>query len=170
MTEKVLSVLGTMVLVVSFSACPPQTALSGEPPKEPAATRGKNIQDRFVPPVAGIDLEQALNYVDSEGIDLAWFYRSFTCPRVFYKVGSRPFLEKIVWEQTKPDAPPMDRLQACVAYVANRMPHYIRLGYNGATDRALTEEDLLRSGHGWCNEQARVLVALTQISEVAHFE
>ncbi|MCX7424511.1 MAG: transglutaminase domain-containing protein [Planctomycetia bacterium] len=73
-------------------------------------------------------------------------------------------LEKIVWEQTKADAPAMARLRACVALVATRMPHYIRLGYNGATDRAMTEEDLIRSGHGWCNEQARVLVALTQIA------
>jgi len=30
----------------------------------------------------------------------------------------------------------------------------------------MTEEDLLRSGHGWCNEQARVLVALTQVAEL----
>jgi transglutaminase-like putative cysteine protease len=28
----------------------------------------------------------------------------------------------------------------------------------------MTEEDLFRSGHGWCNEQARVLVALAQIA------
>ena len=58
----------------------------------------------------------------------------------------------------------MDRLRACVDVVVQRMPHYILLGYNGAADRAMTEEDLLRSGHGWCNEQARVLVALTQIA------
>ena len=139
-------------------------AVPGAEPATGAAAKPKSIKDRFVPPVAGIDLEQALNYTDSEGLDLAWFYSSFTYPRVFYKPGSRPVLEKIVWEQTKADAPAMARLRACVALVANCMPHYIRLGYKGATDRAMTEEDLLRSGHGWCNEQARVLVALTQIA------
>jgi transglutaminase-like putative cysteine protease len=141
----------------------PRLAPSAEQPKG-AVTKAKPIKDRFVPPVAGIDLEQALNYTDSDGLDLAWFYQSFTYPRVYYKPGSRPFLEKLVWEQTKPDAPPMAKLRACLALVTSRMPHYILLGYKGATDRAMTEEDLLRSGHGWCNEQARVLVALTQIA------
>lgn len=138
----------------------PAVALSAEagPPK------ARDIAARFVPPVAGIDLEQSLNYTDSDGLDLAWFYRSFTYPRVFYRSGSRPYLEKVLWERTKPDAPAMDRLRACVAIIKERMPHYILLGYNGAADRAMSEEDLLRSGHGWCNEQARVLVALTQIA------
>jgi hypothetical protein len=58
----------------------------------------------------------------------------------------------------------MDTLRACLDVVVQRMPHYILLGYNGAPDRGMTEEDLLQSGHGWCNEQARVLVALTQIA------
>ena len=59
---------------------------------------------------------------------------------------------------------PWTRLRACLDVVVQRMPHYILLGYNGAPDRGMTEEDLLQSGHGWCNEQARVLVALTQIA------
>ncbi len=142
----------------------PQVELPRELPPAAAALKARDIEQRFVPPVAGIDLEQALNYTDSDGLDLAWFYRSFTYPRVFYRQGSRPFLEQTVWEQTKADAPAMDRLRACLDVIVQRMPHYILLGYNGATDRALTEEDLLRSGHGWCNEQARVLVALTQIA------
>jgi hypothetical protein len=135
-------------------------------PPAAAAMKARDIQQRFVPPVAGIDLEQALNYTDSDGLDLAWFYRSFTYPRVFYQPGSRPILEKIVWEQTKADSPDIDRLRACLEVVVQRMPHYILLGYNGAADRALTEEGLLQSGHGWCNEQARVLVALTQIARL----
>jgi hypothetical protein len=129
---------------------------SAEPPK--------GIKDRFVPPVAGIDLEQALNFTDAEGLNLRWFYDSFTYPRVFYKPGSRPYLEKIVREQIQGDASELDKLKACLAVVTQRMPHYILLGYRGATNRGLSEEDLLRSGHGWCNEQARVLVALTQVA------
>ncbi|MCL4206027.1 MAG: hypothetical protein KJ000_26380 [Pirellulaceae bacterium] len=142
----------------------PRAEPARELPPPAAAMQARDIRQRFVPPVAGIDLEQALNYTDSDGLDLAWFYRSFTYPRVFYKPGSRPALEKVVWEQTKADAPAMDRLRACLDVVVQRMPHYILLGYNGAPDRAMTEEELLRSGHGWCNEQARVLVALTQIA------
>ena len=55
-----------------------------EKPAQAAPTEARDIQQRFVPPVAGLDLEQALNYTDSDGLDLAWFYRSFTYPRVFY--------------------------------------------------------------------------------------
>ena len=33
-------------------------------------------------------------------------------------------------------------------------------------DRALPEEDIIESGWGWCNEQARVLVGLAQVAGV----
>jgi transglutaminase-like putative cysteine protease len=150
------------IVIVLTVAWGPTAAWSDEPTTPD--TMPKGILGRFVPPVAGIDLEQALNYTDSEGRDLAWFYDSFTYPRVFYKPGSRPVLEQALWERTRPDAPPMEKLRACVELVATRMPHYIQLGYWGAADRGASEEELLRSGHGWCNEQARVLVALTQIA------
>ena len=163
MKEKARATLATAAICAAVLFGSPKLVYPAEPPNGPA-TKPRSIKDRFVPPVAGIDLEQALNYTDSDGLDLAWFYDSFTYPRVFYKPGSRPYLEKIVAEQAKADTPAMDKLRACVALVAARMPHYILLGYNGAPDRALMEEDLLRSGHGWCNEQARVLAALTQIA------
>ena len=160
---RALVALVATAVVVSVLVGPARAVF---PAEEPAAssTGPRRIEQRFVPPVAGIDLEQALNYTDSAGLDLAWFYTSFTYPQVFYKTGSRPVLEKIVWDNTTRDAAPMERLRACVTVVATRMPHYIQLGYNGATDRGMTEEELLESGHGWCNEQARVLVALTQIA------
>jgi len=34
------------------------------------------------------------------------------------------------------------------------------------TDRAFTEEQLIESGIGWCNEQARVFIALCQVMEM----
>jgi transglutaminase-like putative cysteine protease len=163
MTGKLLGVLWTTAVLASALVYRPKVASPADLAAG-AAAKPKGIKERFVPPVAGIDLEQALNYTDTEGLDLAWFYDSFTYPRVFYKPGSRPLLERMVWEQTTPQAPAMVRLRACVAMVEARVPHYIRLGYYGATDRGMTEEDLIRSGHGWCNEQARVLVALTQVA------
>ena len=51
------------------------------------------MMDRYLPPVNGKDLEQSLNYADSRGIPLRWFYESFTYPRIFYRRGSRPKLE-----------------------------------------------------------------------------
>jgi hypothetical protein len=163
MTGKSYDTLATAAVLAALLLGAPECGCSAES-SDAVAAKARNIRDRFVPPVAGIDLEQALNYTDSDGLNLAWFYESFTYPRVFYKPGSRPYLENLVREHVKADAPAMEQLRACVALVTTRMPHYILLGYNGAPDRALTEEGLLQAGHGWCNEQARVLVALTQIA------
>ena len=54
-------------ILASVLVCQPKAVLSGEPSQEATATSTRDIKDRFVPPVAGIDLEQALNYTDSEG-------------------------------------------------------------------------------------------------------
>ncbi|MCU0918467.1 MAG: hypothetical protein MUC88_28485, partial [Planctomycetes bacterium] len=37
-------------------------------PAPAAPTQARDIRQRFVPPVAGLDLEQALNYTDSDGL------------------------------------------------------------------------------------------------------
>ena len=67
MTRKLI---GTVVAIATLALiCNPKAGLLGEQPKG-ATPRPKSIKDRFVPPVAGIDLEQALNYVDSEGLDM----------------------------------------------------------------------------------------------------
>jgi hypothetical protein len=113
--------------------------------------------------VAGIDLEQSLNYVDAAGPGLEWCYTSMTYPRVFYRTGSRPFLEELVGPEVSAQ-PQMSRLQHCLQVLAERVAHFSHLGFSGPTDRAMSEEELIRSGQGWCNEQARVLVALTQVA------
>lgn len=120
------------------------------------------IMDRYVPPVAGIDLQQSLNYTSSEGLDLAWFYECFTYPRVFYKPGQRPMLDVHVKPVMDGKHSALDKLYHCMNVIEQRMPHFAYLGYDGPADRAMTEEQLLMSGKGWCNEQVRVLIALTQ--------
>ena len=121
------------------------------------------IKDRFVPPVVGVDLEQSLNFVDSTGLDLEWFYTSFTYLKTFYKKGSRPFLEQIVAESVNSTAAPLERVKQCLHLTGNKVKHFSNLGFRGPPDRGLSEEDLIRSGQGWCNEQTRVFLALTQI-------
>lgn len=122
-----------------------------------------DITRRFVPPVAGMDLEQALNYTSADGVPLEWFYTSYTYPRTFYAPGSRPELERFL------DAPPAvagegnDGLSALVRRVYETVRHYSLLGFHGPKNRGFSEEELLRSGEGWCNEQARVLCVLAQI-------
>jgi hypothetical protein len=51
------------------------------------------IINRKMPPVTGIDLEHALNYVSEQGLTIDWFYTSYTNPKVFYRKGSRKKLE-----------------------------------------------------------------------------
>ena len=123
----------------------------------------RTMADRYVPPVAGKDLEQSLNYTDARGIPLRWFYESFTYPAVFYKKGSRPRLEKFLARNKVTGKPGLATLEKCVSALVRQMPHYVQLDYEGAGNRGASEEELLFSGHGWCNEQARVLVALTQV-------
>ncbi len=121
------------------------------------------IKGRYVPPVCGRDLEQSLNYADSGGIPLRWFYESFTYPQVFYRRGSRPRLEKFLARKKVTGKPGLATLERCVNALVKQMNHYVELDFEGVGNRGGSEEELLFSGHGWCNEQARVLVALTQI-------
>jgi len=120
----------------------------------------RSIEERFIPPVSGIDLEQALNYVDETGLDLEWFYASYTYPRVFYRKGNRPLLDEII-DQLCADNDIL-LFHKCVEAVYDRIVHFSQLGYVGRMGRGMSEEELLGSGCGWCNEQARVLAALTQ--------
>lgn len=123
----------------------------------------KQIQDRFVPSVAGIDLEHALNYVSADGLPLEWFYSSFTYPRTFYQAGSRPELERFLSEGEEISRGSSEGLFALVQRVYENIRHYSLLGFSGPVNRNFSEEELLRSGEGWCNEQARVLCVLAQI-------
>ncbi len=124
------------------------------------------IDQRFVPPVAGIDLEHALSYVAADEIPLAWFYRNFTVPRTFYRKGSRLVLEEFLESRECLAADPRERAFRVIRAVSETIRHFSRLGVAGPPDRALSEEGLLQSREGWCNEQARVLAVLSQIAGV----
>lgn len=122
-----------------------------------------DITQRTVPSVAGIDLEQALNYTSADGLPLEWFYTSFTYPRTFYTAGSRPELERFLAASPEIAGGGSEGLAALVKRVYGAVRHYSLLGFSGAGNRGFSEEELLRSGEGWCNEQARVLCVLAQI-------
>jgi transglutaminase-like putative cysteine protease len=131
------------------------------PPTESGFTA---ITERFVPPVAGLDLVQSLNYVSAASLPLEWFYTAFTYPRTFYRAGSRPELEKFLVELAPDAGPNLATVRALAAGLPPRIKHFCSLGYSGEMGRGFTEEALIASGVGWCNEQARVLVALSQIA------
>mgnify|MGYP001490479043 FL=1 len=122
------------------------------------------IKERKRPPVSGVDLEHSLNYISARGIPLEWFYSSFTAPEAFYRSGSCKYLERIVENHISLEMTCLSKIDVLVNIVRNEMPHYSTLGLLGPTDRGIKEEELLLSGEGWCNEQARAFLALTQIA------
>ncbi len=119
---------------------------------------------RFVPPVAGVDLEHALHYVAAGAIPRCWFYQSFTWPRTFYRRGSRPALEALL-EAERCTGGGVAELQKIIDLVYARVRHFSLLGIHGDPARGLSEEGLLLLGQGWCNEQARVFSALCQVAD-----
>lgn len=126
------------------------------------------IDQRFVPGVAGVDLEQALNYVDLDDVGERFIYDRFTSGRTFYKQGSRPRLEAALRQILPEPADPRHTVARIARWVAENVRwagyHQHATGRRLPPDRYRTEEDLLDLGYGWCNEQARLTCALAQIA------
>lgn len=120
---------------------------------------------RRVPSVAGIDLEQSLNYLSADDLPLEWFYRSYTHKQIFYQPGSRPGLEAFLQRHriSRQGKPTLEKIREIAAAVYEQVQHYSLVGRSGPGDRGFTEEELILSGEGWCNEQARVFCLLAQI-------
>jgi transglutaminase-like putative cysteine protease len=130
-------------------------------------TQLRKIDQRIEPPVAGIDLEQALNYVDLDVAGEEFLYEHYTGTRLPYVRGSRPLLEKIAGDVSGGIESRFGRVQALSRYVSEEIPwagYYRKLtGNRLAAGRGMIEEDIIESGYGWCMEQARVLCGLTQV-------
>jgi transglutaminase-like putative cysteine protease len=127
----------------------------------------RGIDKRFLPAVAGIDLEQALNYIALEDVTLDFIYDKYTGARLLYRAGTRPVLEGVAIKAVAGVQDELQQLERLTRFVAERLPwagYYHRAtGRKLPTARGLDEEGLLASGYAWCNEQARVLCSLTQI-------
>ena len=48
---------------------------------------------RFLPAVGGIDLEQSLNYIALDDVTLDFIYDKYTGARLVYQAGARPVLD-----------------------------------------------------------------------------
>ena len=114
--------------------------------------------------VAGIDREQAHSLVRlCEETEPILYGSDFSPTRLRYRPGSRPTLERIAAGLR--GHTPMDTARAVMAWTAGNVVHPHVVGHV-APDRAMTEEELIESGLGWCNEQARVFIALCEVMEV----
>jgi len=110
-------------------------------------------------PVAGIDRCQVHAMIrlcdETESI---LYGREFSPRKIRYRMGSRPLLEAIA-QNFHRDA------STAMRWVRERVRHPHFAGHV-APDRAMTEEQLIDSAVGWCNEQARVFIALCGVMEI----
>lgn len=131
----------------------------------------RKIDLRYVPPVKGIDLEQSLNYLEVKPGTVGFFYNEYTSKRTFYRKGSRAKLERIVERIAGGISRKERQVEALARFVSTRVPwagyYEKKTGSLLPAGRALAEEEIIESGFGWCNEQARVLCALTQICGIS---
>lgn len=115
-------------------------------------------------PVAGIDREQAQSMVRLCPETAGVLYGPRFSPRaIAYRAGSRPVLEAVT--AALPRTTPRDTVEATCTWVREHVRHPHLAGFV-APDRALSEEELLSSGVGWCNEQARVFIALCGVAGI----
>jgi hypothetical protein len=114
-------------------------------------------------PVAGIDREQAHGAVrlcpETEPV---LYGPLFSPTKIRYRRGSRPILERIAAGLAGPT--PRDRARSAMLWVAQHVVHPHLTGPL-APDRGFTEEQLIESERGWCNEQARVFIALCEVMQ-----
>jgi transglutaminase-like putative cysteine protease len=124
------------------------------------------IDQRFMPKVGGIDLEQSLNYIAVADAGEEFCYQHYTGSRLLYKQGSRPVLERLAREITAGAADTRQASKRLAAWVAKEVAwagfHWKDKGERLTTDMGLSEEELIAQGYGWCNEQVRVMCGLTQ--------
>lgn len=125
------------------------------------------IDQRFRPPVGGIDLVQSLNFIAVDDAGAAFCYDHYTGSRLAYKPGSRPELERIARRVAASARSPFEIVQALNEFVAKEVEwagfYEKKNGKPLPPNLALTEEQLIAQRAGWCNEQARVLCCLTQV-------
>jgi transglutaminase-like putative cysteine protease len=115
-------------------------------------------------PVEGIDREQVQNAARLCQENSDYLYsEAFSPTRIRYTRGSRPELESIVATFHGPT--PRARMLEAMHWVSEHVVHPHFIGPLAA-DRNFTEEQLVASQCGWCNEQVRVFIALCEVMEI----
>jgi len=118
---------------------------------------------------AGVDLWQANHFVVYRQETAEYLYRQYSPTRVAYPGGTLLRYEKLVARHT---AKLNSDREKALALLTRAMPEAILhpsippYGPDCPPNRAMSDEDLLKSQTGWCNEQARVFVRLCQVAGI----
>lgn len=124
-------------------------------------------EDRFIAniPVEGIDKYHTYSQIRLAPETAEYLYGECTPLKIKYYNGSRPRMEKIVMELLQGAfESPRDRMMVLLEWTAKTVKHAKYISGEAPVNRGGTEEELLDSGWGWCNEKARIFVTLAQIA------
>ena len=113
--------------------------------------------------VRGIDREQSLGMVRlCAQTEETLYGPEYSARHIRYQKGSRPTLEKIA---AGFHGTPRERALGAMQWVYENVAHPHIFGPT-APDRALSEEALIETTCGWCNEQTRVFIGLCEVMEI----
>jgi len=118
--------------------------------------------------VRGIDRYHANQFVTYRPETAEYLYSEYTPLEVNYRRGLLPTYEALAAEVTAGCRTETEKIVALLVKGASRVKHPCGppCGDPVGTDRNLDDESLLKSGLGWCNEQARVFIRLCQVSNI----
>ncbi len=118
-------------------------------------------------PVRGLDRLMSCGKIRLAAETEAYLYEEYTPTEVRYRAGSRPELEAVAAGILgSPARSDRSAIRKLVSWVPKNIRHAEGIDPS-PPDRALREEKLIASGWGWCNEQARIVVALARTAGVA---
>ncbi len=110
---------------------------------------------------AGIDREQTLGMIRFCPETESFLYEEYSPTRIRYRRGARPELEQVAAGFS---GSPRQRIAQAMDWVSKTVRHAHFVG-DVRPDRAFSEEKLIESHCGWCNEQVRVFISLCEVME-----
>lgn len=111
-----------------------------------------------------------MNYIALDDVSKDFIDSVYTSATICYEKRSRPVLEDVAKKVLHRTREPFECLDLLARYVAETVRwagyYEYQTGRRLPVDRNGSEEEILKSGFGWCNEQARLFCALAQISGI----
>jgi hypothetical protein len=116
----------------------------------------------------GIDRYQANHFVTWRPETASYLKHHYTPLDVGYRPGTFPELESIAAAAADPYDTVEGKVESLLGGPGRSLkhPHIPPLGPSIPGSRNMDEEEILRSGVAWCNEQARVFVRLCQTQNI----
>ena len=129
----------------------------------------EKIRGPIAPTVSGIDYWQANHFIMYRDETAAFLYNEYTPFDVGYVKGTLPEYEAVVAKYTTGLTSDREKAETLLMEALPqrlRHPEMPPFGPPCPPDRGASDTELLASGMGWCNEQARVFVRLCQVAGI----